>query len=227
MHLARSFSYPFRPGALRAWLAGLPLLLLFPVTFILVLGYAVRATRDAARDPEAPPPTFRPDLQLLRDGFVATIGLGLVVLPYAYLSSAVADLLLRRMPPGMDPVLARFESIALAMALVAGPWGTLVLVLAPPAFAAFAASGRALDLFDPIASVGYVRRHFATWNMATVAIVTAWVVALASAGLACVGFLPGAFYAILVSAHATASLVEPKKPAGAQAPSEPQAAPAG
>jgi len=45
--------------------------------------------------------------------------------------------------------------------------------------------------------------------------VTAWVVALACVGLLCVGLLPGAFYAILVSAHASASLQSPTGASGA------------
>jgi hypothetical protein len=38
------------------------------------------------------------------------------------------------------------------------------------------------------------------------AIVTGWLVGLACAGLLCIGIVPGIFYAILVSAHATAAL---------------------
>jgi len=39
---AHALGYPFRKGAGRAWLAGVPLLLLFPISFVLVFGYALR-----------------------------------------------------------------------------------------------------------------------------------------------------------------------------------------
>ena len=51
------------------------------------------------------------------------------------------------------------------------------------------------------------------------AIVTGWVLGVACIGLLCVGILPGVFYAILVSAHASATLqapvtASPRLPAG-------------
>jgi hypothetical protein len=51
-----------------------------------------------------------------------------------------------------------------------------------------------------------VSRDFATWNLAAAAIVTGWALGLAAIGLLCVGLVPGVFYAILVSAHASAAL---------------------
>jgi hypothetical protein len=51
-----------------------------------------------------------------------------------------------------------------------------------------------------------VRRDFPTWNLVIATIVTAWGIGVASAALLCIGLAPGIFYAILVSAHATASL---------------------
>lgn len=206
MHIARSFTYPFRPGALGAWLAGLPLLLFFPLTFVVVLGHAVRATRQAAADPEAPPPAYSLDGRLFYDGALASLVVAVLATPYVYLASLVAGVFYEHGGFKVDPLLGRIEADITAALLVAIPWGTLVLVLLPPAAAAFAVSGRARDLFDAAAAVGFVRRRFVAWNLATVAIVTAWLVALASVGILCLGFLPGAFYAILVSAHATASL---------------------
>jgi len=41
-----------------------------------------------------------------------------------------------------------------------------------------------------------------------VAIVTAWAIGLSGVGLALVGLVPGVLYAMLVSAHATASLAD-------------------
>lgn len=207
MHVAQSLVYPFRRGALGAWVAGLPLLVFFPVTFLVVLGYAVRAIREAARDPQAPPPSFHLDGRLVHDGFLAALGLALVAIPYAYLTALVAGPIAGRMPADIDPIVVRAESLLFGGFLVAIPWGTLVLIAGPPGLAAFAITGRARDLFDVVRAVRLVRDHFTAWNLATVAIVSAWILALAGIGLCCVGLLPGAFYAILVSAHATASLV--------------------
>src|SRR5437763_12280829 len=71
MSPAHALTYPFREGAGRAWLVGVPLVLLFPVSFVLVFGYALRVTRAAHRDPEAPPPGFALEAGLLRDGALA------------------------------------------------------------------------------------------------------------------------------------------------------------
>jgi len=65
---------------------------------------------------------------------------------------------------------------------------------------------RARHLFDFASSLRSVRRDFAAWNFAVAAIVTAWALGLACSALFCVGLAPGVFYAILVSAHATAAL---------------------
>jgi hypothetical protein len=218
VHVAQSLVYPFRRGSLGAWLAGIPLLLFFPLSFVVVLGYAVRATREAALSPQAPPPGFSLDGRLLRDGLLLTVVFLLVVVPYLLMSDAVAGAVFARMPAGTDPLIGPAEALLFGGFLVAIPWGTVVLLLVPPAVAAFAASGRARDLFNVARALRLVRTHFMAWNLATVAIVTAWIVALAGAGLLCVGFLPGAFYAILVSAHATASLVADPETRGQAAP---------
>ena len=76
----------------------------------------------------------------------------------------------------------------------------------PHATARFAQSGRVADLFDLAASIRGVRRDFATWNVVAAAIVTGWAIGLACVGLLCIGLVPGLFYAILVSAHASAAL---------------------
>jgi len=76
----------------------------------------------------------------------------------------------------------------------------------PHATARFARTGTPTDLFNLPESIRGVARDFATWNLAAAAIVTAWAIGLACAGLLCVGLVPGVFYAILVSAHASAAL---------------------
>jgi hypothetical protein len=78
----------------------------------------------------------------------------------------------------------------------------------PPATARFAQSGVAADLVDLPAAVRTVRRLFPAWNLVVVAIVTAWAVGLCGLGLALVGVVPGILYAMLVSAHATATLAD-------------------
>jgi hypothetical protein len=75
----------------------------------------------------------------------------------------------------------------------------------PHATARFAASGRPGDVFNFPAAIKAVGRDFATWNVSAAAI-TGWLVGLGCAGLLCIGIVPGIFYAILVSAHATAAL---------------------
>ena len=82
-HVAGAFGYPFRKGAAGAWAVGLPLVLLLPVTFLLVLGYWVAAVRASATDPEAGPPPWRQLGQILRDGFWISLVLALLTLPFA------------------------------------------------------------------------------------------------------------------------------------------------
>ena len=102
--------------------------------------------------------------------------------------------------------LSQLYAHVVAAFLLALPWGFLLLIHMPHATARFAHAGKASDLFDLPASIRAVRRDFATWNVAAAAIVTGWAVGLACVGLFCVGLVPGVFYAILVSAHASAAL---------------------
>ena len=67
-------------------------------------------------------------------------------------------------------------------------------------------SARPSDLASLPAVVDAVRRRFADWNLVIVAITTSWLPAAAGLAAALVGVVPGAFYAILVSAHACAAL---------------------
>jgi len=95
---------------------------------------------------------------------------------------------------------------AIALFVLLFFWGLLALLLLPHATAAFAASGRPVDMFNFAASARRVPDDFATWNVVAAAIVTGWAIGLSCAALLCVGVVPGIFYAILVSAHATAAL---------------------
>jgi hypothetical protein len=105
-----------------------------------------------------------------------------------------------------DPVVSELFAKVLAVCILALPWGLVMLLVMPHATAAYAASGRVRDLFDPGQAVRRLSRDFATWNLAAAAIVTGWAIGLACAGLFFVGLVPGVFYAILVSAHASAAL---------------------
>jgi len=206
-HVAGAFGYPFRKGAAGAWAVGLPLVLLLPVTFLLVLGYWVAAVRASATDPEAGPPPWRQLGQILRDGFWISLVLALLTLPFALALPALVTAytgLTARLES--DAFLYRSYALVLAVATLALPWGILLLVLLPAATIRYARSNAARDLFDFPAAIGLVRRRFAVWNLVGVAVVTAWAVGLAGLGLLCVGIVPGVFFAMLVSAHATAAL---------------------
>ncbi len=196
--VADSFGWPFRGRKLATWLAGMICVLLVPVLFVPLLGYAVAATRSAERDPAQGPPPWSLTARLFTDGLWVALAIGLTLVPFALLWSPLSLLLSK----GIDPFTAR----VLAVLVLALPWGLLALLHMPHATAAFAATGHPRDMLDLAGAVRGVRRDFATWNMVAAAIVTAWAVGLACAGLLCVGVVPGVFYAILVSAHAAGAL---------------------
>ena len=179
-------------------------MLLLPLLFIPLLGYAIAATRAAEEDCDAGPPPWRLSPRLLRDGLWTALAIALTAIPFALLVAPVSALLSSTQVGGAAA--AQLYSSTLAVLAVALPWGLFLLLVMPHATAAFAASGSVRDLFDAGRSIRSVRRDFPAWNLAVAAIVTGWAVGLACAGLLCVGAVPGVFYAILVSAHATAAL---------------------
>ncbi|MEA2627949.1 MAG: hypothetical protein QOJ10_409 [Chloroflexota bacterium] len=190
--------------------------LLLPIAFIPLLGYAVAATRAAAADSSAPPPWYL-SVRLLSDGFWVALAVIVITAPFVLLSGPIATLIdnahLWRVS---DPNLSHVYSSLAAGIVLALPWGIVLLLLMPHSTARFAATGRPLDLFNFPSALRGVGRDFATWNLAAAAIVTAWAVGLACVGLFCVGLVPGVFYAILVSAHACAALdkLEPQRAPG-------------
>jgi hypothetical protein len=206
--VADSFAYPFRRGAGRAWLVGIPLVVLLPLGVVPLLGYAVAVVRSAATDPQAGPPPWRPLPRLLAEGLLVALVLFLLTAPFALLTSALAPSTGLLFAGVSDPFLRSGLGLLIAAAAAALPWGILLLVLLPPATARFARSGRFADLVNVAAAVRIVRRRFPTWNLVVVAIVTAWAIGLCGLGLALVGVVPGILYAMLVSAHATASLAD-------------------
>lgn len=184
--------WPFRARFSR-WAGGVIAVLLLPVAFIPLLGYAIAATRAAAEEPSQGPPPWPSVWRLLADGFWTALVVGLTLSPFA-----IAFIALAQVVSGIALVVAFF--------LLALPWGLTALLLLPHATASFATTGDPRTLFDVRASLRGVRRDFATWNVVVAAIVTGWAIGLACAGLFCLGIVPGIFYAILVSAHATATL---------------------
>jgi hypothetical protein len=205
--VAESFSWPFRGRWRSSWLPGLLTVLLVAVAFIPLLGYAIAATRSADQDPSSGPPPWSLSFRLLSDGFWTALVIALLTAPFVLAFNPLAGLLFdAHVWTGSDVAVSQLYAHVAAAFLLALPWGLLFLLHMPHATARFAHTGTPTDLFDIPASIRGVTRDFATWNLAAAAIVTAWAVGLACVGLLCVGIVPGVFYAILVSAHASAAL---------------------
>jgi hypothetical protein len=180
--------------------------LFLPLLFIPLLGYAIEATRVAERDPSTGPPPWRLSDRLIVEGSLTFLAILLTAAPYLAFWPLVSALGAAHVWQSNDALLSRVHAIVLVGFILALPSGLLALLVLPHATARFAASGRSRDLFNFRAAVRGVRRDFTTWNVAAAAIVTGWAVGVACAGLLCVGLVPGIFYAILVSAHASAAL---------------------
>ena len=198
--VAESFAWPFR-AAFSTWVWGCVCVLLLPLLFIPLLGYAVAATQSAELHPDRPPPALHISSPLIWAGAWTSFVVIVTLVPFALalnpLAAALGD-------TAYSHVVAFFVLLFL--------WGVLVLLLLPHATASFAATGVYTELVDLAAALRGVRRDFARWNLVVVAMVTAWAIAIACAGLLCVGVVPGVFYAILVSAHAAAALHSPIAP---------------
>jgi hypothetical protein len=211
--VAAAFAYPFRAGAGR-WLAGSLLVLVWPLAFVPLLGYTIAALRASALEPAAAPPRLRFDAALWRDGAWTALAVGLITLPFAAAWWPLSSALLARVVTTGDPLFDRIYALLVAGLLLALPWGVALLVQMPGASARFAFSGRGRDLFDVPASLRGIRDRYGAWNLAVAAIVSAWLAGMLGGALCCVGIVPGAFYAILVSAHASATLAPPNQPTG-------------
>jgi len=205
--VADSFAWPFRGDWRSKWALGLLCVALLPILFIPLLGYAIAATQASQADSPHGPPPWRLSGRLLSDGLWTSLALGLFTLPFFLLWNPFAELLFRNQPwRSQDAIFSLVDAYVLAALVLALLWGLWLLLVMPHATAAFAASRRPSALFNFAASIQAVRRDFATWNVSAAAMVTGWIVGFASAGLFCVGIVPGIFYAILVSAHASAAL---------------------
>jgi hypothetical protein len=205
--VAASFGWPFRGDWRPRFAIGTLLVLLLPITFIPLLGYAIASTRTAEEDPTHGPPQWRLSRRLLADGFWTAAALLVLSAPFILAWNPVAEAIDgARVWNVSDRPQAQVYAHVAATFVLALPWGLLLLLLMPYATSHFAATGRPRDLFDFPAALRGVHRDFAAWNVAAAAMVTAWAIGVACVGLLCVGLLPGMFYAILVSAHASATL---------------------
>lgn len=188
---------------------GLPLVLALPLGFIPLLGYAVAVVRASAADPSSGPPPWRPLGRLLADGLLMATVLSALTMPFILLVPILArPARLALGGLGLDSLQAGPVAAVIASAVAALPWGILLLVLMPATTARFACSGSSAALIDAPAALRLIRRRFGAWNLVVVAIVTSWAIGLAALGLAFIGVVPGVLYAILVSAHATATLAD-------------------
>jgi hypothetical protein len=213
-HVIGSFLYPFREGGrLPRWLIGTCLVALLPVTFPAVFGYAVACIRTAGCDPAAPPPSWRIRPRVLRDGAWAALQAAVVTAPFAFLAWLLFVLVSRTWHPTSDAFLNSALAWIAAVTIAALPWGVLMLVVVPPTLASFAVTGRPAELVRPGLVVACVRERYAEWNLVLVGITTSWALAAVGLALLGVGVVPGAFYAILVSAHACSALA-PHRTAG-------------
>ena len=205
--VADSFGWPFRGDWKSIWLPGLIAVLLLPIAFIPLLGYAIAATRAAVQEPGTGPPSWKLSFRLLSDGFWTALVIALLTAPFVLALNPLAGFLFdAQIGHVTDQAQSQLYAQVVAAFILALPWGLLLLLLMPHATARFAHTGNPKDLFDFQAAVRGVIREFATWNLAAAAIVTGWALGLAAVGLLCVGLVPGVFYAILVSAHASAAL---------------------
>ncbi len=186
---------------------GMAMVVLLPIAFVPLLGYAVAATRSALADPAAEPPRWRASARTLTDGVWVALAVVLIAASFALVLGPLATLIGQaHLWHVADLALSRLYANLAAVFALALPWGLVMLLWMPHATVRFAAGGRPIDLFNFPAAIRGVARDFATWNLAAAAIVTAWALGLACVGLLCIGVVPGLFYAILVSAHASAAL---------------------
>jgi hypothetical protein len=205
--VAASFAWPFRGEWRARWLIGLATVVLLPLAFIPLLGYAVAATRSASVDPARGLPPWTPSFRLLTDGFWVALAIALIAAPFAIAFGPLSALIEgAHVWQVTDSVLSRVYAELATTLILALPWGIFMLVLMPHATERFASTGKPGDLFDFPTTIRSVARDFATWNLAAAAIVTAWALGVACIGLLCIGVVPGIFYAVLVSAHASAAL---------------------
>ena len=196
--VAESFAWPFRAKP-ATWIWGCLCVLLLPLLFVPLFGYAIDAIRSAEQDPRRDPPPWRFSDRMIRDGAWTFVVVVVVMTPIWIFTNPLANTLTGST---RDVLFAHvFAELILWL-----PTGLVALLILPHTTSAYAATGSPRDIVNVVTALRGVRRDFATWNLVVAAIVTAWAIAVACVGLLCVGVVPGLFYAILVSAHAAAAL---------------------
>src|ERR1700681_2423068 len=122
---------------------------LLPVAFIPLLGYAVAATRWAAVDPGRGLPPWSLSRRLFVDGFWIALVVALIAAPFALALGPLSTLVERaHFWRVSDPNQSRLYSELAAGAILALPWGLVMLLLMPHGTYRFASSGHPIDLFD-------------------------------------------------------------------------------
>ena len=196
--VAESFAWPFRARA-STWIWGCLCVLLLPLLFVPLFGYAISAVRQSEQDPKLGPPAWRFNDRMIRDGVWTFWAVVIVMVPIWIFTNPLANAI-------ETPRLGWLFAHVFAELVLLLPTGLIALLILPHTTSAYAATGKPRDIINVVAAIRGVRRDFATWNLSVAAIVTAWAIAIACAGLLCVGIVPGIFYAIRVSAHAAAAL---------------------
>ncbi|HEY4026656.1 MAG TPA: DUF4013 domain-containing protein [Candidatus Dormibacteraeota bacterium] len=188
------------------------LVAVLPLSFPLVFGYAVACTRTSVWAPAEAPPSWRVCWRLVADGVWSALQAAVLTAPFAAGAWLLAGLLVRVWRPTGNA----FPDVALdwiaALTVAAMPWGVAMLLVVPPTIARFAVTGRPADLAELRWVVRCVHGRYAEWNVVLVGITTAWALAAVGVAVAGVGVVPGAFYAILVSAHACSALAPDRTP---------------
>src|SRR5690349_6003453 len=133
--IADSFSWPFRGRWRQPWLIGVVAILFLPLTFVLVLGYAVAAVRAPGQGP--------PPWRLYPGGHWVALALLLLTAPFVLVGIFVSRALHIGALWHSSGTLLDVESFTAAVLILALPWGIVALLLMPHATARYAATHRA------------------------------------------------------------------------------------
>jgi hypothetical protein len=122
--VAASFAWPFRGDWWRKVLVGLAMVVLLPIAFIPLLGYAVAATQSAAIDPARGLPPWTHWGRLITDGFWVALAILLIAAPFALVFDPLSTLIdSTRIWRVTDSGLSRTYAELAAVFVLALPWG--------------------------------------------------------------------------------------------------------
>src|SRR5260370_39326273 len=96
--VAESFSWPFRGEWKSRWGVGLVTVLLLPIAFVPLLGYAIAATREAEVRPATGPPRWELSSRLISDGLWTSAVVVLFTAPFLLLLNPSAGWLFAASP---------------------------------------------------------------------------------------------------------------------------------